>query len=73
LNHNNKTLELRIIVDNGALEIFSPDGSFVMTGLFTKKEGRPILETFSKGGNVEISEMKIYHLKSIWANASNGK
>ncbi|MHC4556048.1 MAG: glycoside hydrolase family 32 protein [Planctomycetota bacterium] len=59
-------IRLRILVDRVSIEIFANEGRIYMPIRAIPEPDERILEVFTKGGNIKISSLKIYELKSIW-------
>jgi sucrose-6-phosphate hydrolase SacC (GH32 family) len=60
-----KSVDMRIILDQSSIEIFMDDGRFVMTELFFPTE--PYTElTFSASGQTQLEEFTIREIGSIW-------
>jgi sucrose-6-phosphate hydrolase SacC (GH32 family) len=60
---NNK-LKLRILVDRTSIEIFGNEGQVVITSCFMPQDEKTF--SFISDDRTNISNMKIYRLKSIW-------
>jgi len=59
-------IRLRILVDRVSIEIFGNDGRIYMPmGAILADESKT-LEVFTKGGDVKLTSLEVYQLKSIW-------
>jgi sucrose-6-phosphate hydrolase SacC (GH32 family) len=54
------------LVDRVSIEIFANEGRIYMPIRAIPEPDERILEVFTKGGNIKISSLKIYELKSMW-------
>lgn len=66
LPNSNKNIKLRLIVDRSSIEVFVNQGEITFTKLFFPDPNNKKIEFFTKSGNIKISRMEIYLLKSIW-------
>ncbi len=57
-------LTLRIFIDTSSIEIFGNDGRFAMTNLVFPNEPYSTLSISSTKGNAEVSNLKIYTIKT---------
>lgn len=60
------TVELRMIVDRGSVEVYANRGEITFTKLFYPDPSNMDLELFSNGGSARIRAMEAYRLQSIW-------
>lgn len=66
LSPDNGKIKIRIILDWSSVEVFGNDGKVAITGLIFPDNTKDGLELYSKEGNVILSSLKIYYIKSIW-------
>lgn len=62
------TLDLRIFVDRSSVEIFANDGRYVFTSLVFPENGFCGNEIRSLGGDIDVEELTVYPLRSIYGN-----
>ena len=60
----NSVFGLRIFIDTSSMEVFEESGKAVMTNLVFPTSPYDTLSLYSDGGNVKVSNMKIYSLKT---------
>ena len=56
-------LRLHLFFDVASCELFADDGEVVMTDIFFPAENFSEVKLYSEGGEVKVSEMKVYPLK----------
>ncbi|WP_240468700.1 glycoside hydrolase family 32 protein [Gracilibacillus sp. YIM 98692] len=61
-----QTLQLRILVDRSSVEVFVNDGEVVLTNLILPSKTSNNMGFFVKNGNVQISELSICEIESVW-------
>jgi len=70
----NENIKLRILVDRTSLEVFANDGEVSMSSCFLPGDKDTGLELFVKGGDLQVMNLKVRKLKSIWeADTKSGK
>ena len=60
---NGETLDLRIIIDHNSIELFSGNGSVVMTEKIAPDKDFNCLKIFAEGGEITLKEATVYRLK----------
>lgn len=63
---NEKKLKIHGFVDESSVEIFVNDGEYVFTNLIYPEPTSNEFELYSRNGSIEIEELNIYPLYSIW-------
>jgi len=58
-------LKLHLIFDAASVEMFADDGANAMTDVFFPTEDSTNFSFFSEGGKTQISDAKIWNLKSV--------
>lgn len=66
LGYEEKTLKLRIFVDNGSVEVFVNDGQETITSFSFPSEGPRALELASESGTIAVTSLKLHRLGTIW-------
>ena len=61
-----KTMEIRLFVDEASVEVFVDNGKLVMTDIVFPNTPYNNLKLFSTNGNVKLQGAEIWSLKSIW-------
>jgi len=61
-------LSLRILVDASSVEVFSGDGTRVLTEQIFPDASSAGVSAFATGGTARIDSVKAWHLKSIWSS-----
>jgi levanase len=61
-------VSLRILVDASSVEVFSGDGTRVLTEQVFPDASSDGVSAFATGGTAKVDSVKAWHLKSIWAN-----
>jgi fructan beta-fructosidase len=59
-------LGLRILVDRGSIEVFGNNGQVALSLGVLHPAGQHSLAVFSEGGAVEVSQLEVHELRSIW-------
>ena len=59
-------ISLEILIDRTSIEIFANDGQSVVSNCFTPEEGADELVLFTSGGELEVLNLDIYKLISIY-------
>jgi sucrose-6-phosphate hydrolase SacC (GH32 family) len=59
-------IQLEILVDRASIEIFANDGEVVLSSCFTPAKGDDDLTLWTQGGELFVSSIEIYELKSAW-------
>ncbi|WP_159881523.1 glycoside hydrolase family 32 protein [Paenibacillus puerhi] len=59
-------LKLRLFLDRSSIEIFANNGTTVVTDLIFPKHPLQYLETFARGGKVDIKKMTLHELQSVY-------
>ncbi len=59
-------ISLEILIDRTSIEIFANDGQSVVSNCFTPEEGADELVLFTSGGELEVLNLDIYKLNSIY-------
>jgi fructan beta-fructosidase len=62
----NGNIRLRLLVDRMSIEIFGNDGRIYMPMGVIPDEDDKTLAVYSEAGNVRISSLKLYELRSAW-------
>jgi sucrose-6-phosphate hydrolase SacC (GH32 family) len=60
---NGETLEFRIIIDHNSIELFSGNGSVVMSERISQDMIFNRVKIFAEGGEITLKEAAIYRLK----------
>ncbi|MCI0700243.1 MAG: glycoside hydrolase family 32 protein [Planctomycetia bacterium] len=60
------TLELRILMDRGSVEVFADGGRVAFSVAAVPDEKNRKLEVFSTGGDVSTRRFELYKMKSAW-------
>lgn len=60
-------ISLRILVDSSSVEVFSGDGTRVLTEQIFPDTSSSGVSAFATGGTATVQSLKAWHLKSIWA------
>lgn len=60
---NGETLDFRIIIDHESIELFSGNGSVVMTEKISSDKDFNRLKIFAEGGEITLKEASIYRLR----------
>ena len=63
---DDRTLQLRILVDRTSIETFANDGRVSLTGCFLPKGDQPRLVLRASGGTARIRSLVVYELNSAW-------
>lgn len=66
LNPINNRIKLRIYVDWSSVEVFANEGEVVITDLIFPDPDSNGLEFYTQGGNVKITSLYVYRLRTIW-------
>ena len=61
-----ETMKLHIYVDVASVEVFADDGQLVMTETYFPTSEMNHLQLFSDKGSIEVKDIGVYGLKSIW-------
>jgi len=59
-------IQLEILVDRASIEIFANDGEVVLSSCFTPAKGDDDLTLWTQGGELFVSSIEVYELKSAW-------
>ena len=59
-------LKLHLIFDAASVEMFADDGANAMTDIFFPTEDFAGFRFFSDGGKTQVSDFRVWSLKSIW-------
>lgn len=68
----NGSLSLRILVDASSVEVFSGDGTRVLTEQIFPDASSSGVSAFATGGTATLESLKAWHLKSIWTSGHAG-
>jgi len=60
------TMNIRLYLDHGSLEMFADDGAEVMTSTFFPNTNLNKVSLFTTGGNLKTDSFTIWDLKSSW-------
>jgi sucrose-6-phosphate hydrolase SacC (GH32 family) len=63
-----RTVELRIFVDNTFLEAFWMDGRVAMTSTLVGSAPEAGVSVFAIGGAVTVVQASVWHVGSIWVS-----
>ncbi|GAB5553235.1 MAG: glycoside hydrolase family 32 protein [Saprospiraceae bacterium] len=63
---SSSTRKLHLFIDKASIELFADDGTLTMTDIFFPTLPFNGLRFYAQGGEVSLTEVKIYSLKSIW-------
>lgn len=63
---NKEVVDIRLLYDVSSIELFADNGNVVMTELFFPSSPYNYAGIYSKGGILELNEIIVYKLKSIW-------
>ena len=59
-------IKLEILVDRTSVEVYANDGQTVVSNCFTPDEGSEDVVLFTNGGELEVVQLDIYKMESIW-------
>ena len=59
-------VKLRILVDRSSVEVFGGNGRVAITDQIFPDRDSTKIRVFSTGGRAQMTDMKIWQLKSIW-------
>jgi sucrose-6-phosphate hydrolase SacC (GH32 family) len=59
-------ISIEILLDRSSIEIFANGGQTVISNCFTPAEGAEDVTLYTNGGELGITKLDIYELKSIW-------
>lgn len=59
-------IRLEILIDRTSIEVFCDDGRVSMSSCFLPKPEEKTLEIYTKDGEVKITSLRVYKLRSIW-------
>lgn len=68
ISNSSRLLKLHIFVDRSSVELFADDGKVVITDLIFPLPESSGFDFFVSNGTVELKDLKVWHLKSIWRN-----
>ncbi len=60
------TIEWRLLIDVASVEFFTAGGRIVTTDVFYPSDPFDLIEVFSENGNIEIVNLHVNELHSIW-------
>jgi fructan beta-fructosidase len=66
LQLRNGELRLRILVDRSSVEVFADRGQVVLTDQVFPDGASDGVRLFARGGDAEVSKLRIHRLRSIW-------
>ena len=66
LNPDDGKIRLELLVDKNSVEIFGNNGSMYMPIGQIFPEDNKSIELFSKGGKMQVEDIKVYELNSAW-------
>lgn len=64
-------VRLRILVDRSSVEVFDHTGRIAITDQVFPARSSDDIELFSTGGTAELTDLRVWHLKSSWRRASH--
>lgn len=62
----NRTISLRLLVDESSLEVFADGGKKTFTELIFPDGARNGLSLYAKGGEIKVVSLKVYPLHNVW-------
>ena len=62
----NKTMEIRLFVDEASIEVFVDNGKLVMTDIIFPTTPYNQIQLFSTNGSIKLNGTEMWSLKSIW-------
>lgn len=68
VSDSSRILRLHIFVDWSSVELFAEDGKVVITNLVFPSRKSSGFDFLVSKGTVELMDLKVWHLKSIWRN-----
>ncbi len=63
----NGRVKLRILVDRSSVEVFADNGRVTVTDQIFPDRSSQKIQVFSNGGRAQLSDLKIWQLKSSWS------
>jgi fructan beta-fructosidase len=72
LTARNGEVHLRILVDWSSVEVFADHGQIVITDQIFPSGTSDGVKLFAEGGNVKLTSLKIWQLRSIWMRPGRG-
>ncbi|SDZ65333.1 fructan beta-fructosidase [Evansella caseinilytica] len=66
-------IKIHGIVDESSVEVFFDDGEAVFTNLIYTNPTNAAIEFYTKGGEIAVTDMNIYHLHTIWRKRGDKK
>lgn len=73
LSVSDDKVNMRVFVDRSAVEVFGANGETVITDQIFPDPSSKGLEVYSEGGEVTLTSLDIYPLKSIWKDKNRFK
>lgn len=66
----NRTISLRLLIDESSLEVFADGGKKTFTELIFPDGARDGLTLYAKGGEIKVVSLKVYPLRNVWKPAT---